>query len=131
MLDLGDAELELVPFVARHETELPKRAVECRAGALADTNGVTAPPRRGFVDESAHLRLAHTTALGERIRELVRTFRGQRHGADEREHEPFNGLVHAGAHACAGAGVRVSLPRRQPLARPSSARERRAAAPAL
>jgi hypothetical protein len=85
VLDLSDAELELVPFVARDETELSERTVECRAGALANTNGVTAPPRRRFVDESAHLLLAHPPALRERIRELVRTFSRQRHGADERE----------------------------------------------
>ena len=65
MLDLGDAELELVPFVAGDETKLPKRAVEGRACALADTNGVTAPPRRRLVDEGAHLLLAHPTALRE------------------------------------------------------------------
>jgi len=65
VLDLGDAELELVPFVAGHETELAKRAVECRAGAFADPNGVTPPPRRRFIDESAHLLLADPTPLGE------------------------------------------------------------------
>src|SRR5436190_1175175 len=47
MFDLGDAELELVPLVARHETELPKRAVQRRAGAFAAAAAAAGPSRVG------------------------------------------------------------------------------------
>src|SRR5207237_3847028 len=50
VFQLRDAELELVPFLARHETELAEGVVQGRTGALADPDCVATPPRRRLVD---------------------------------------------------------------------------------
>src|SRR6185437_4327692 len=98
VLELGDAELELVPLVARDEAELVQDAVQRRARLLPHTHRVAAPARGRLVDPAAHLVAAHSTASREGIRQLVCTLRGQRDRADERECYASNGLVHADVH---------------------------------
>src|SRR5262245_24758351 len=120
VLELGDAELELVPLLARHEAELAQHAVQRRAGLLPDADRVAAPARRRLVDPAAHLVSAHTAARRKRVRQLVRPLRRQRDRADEREGNPLNGLVHAGGHAAAACVARAS-----PALRPTSRRRRR------
>src|SRR5689334_17781688 len=55
MLDLGDAQLELVPLVPRHEPQLAGDVVDAAPRALAHAHGVAAPARRHVVEERACL----------------------------------------------------------------------------
>src|SRR5947207_12032544 len=106
MLQLRDPELELVPFLARDQTELAEHAVQRRPGLLTDAHGVAPPARRRLVDPAAYLVAAHSPARRKRVRELVRTLGRQRDRADEREGQPPNGLVHAGARAVVDGDAR-------------------------
>lgn len=92
MLELGDAKLELVPFVPGDEAELPQRAMECRTGTLAHPHGIAAPASCCVLDPAANLVAAQPAALRERVGELVRAICSQRNGADDREGETLQGL---------------------------------------
>ena len=89
MLELGDAQLELVPFVARDESELAQHTVQRGAGTLAGTHGVAAPAGRRLLDPRVHLVAAQTAPSGKRVGQLIRAFRRERNRTDERQQQPF------------------------------------------
>src|SRR5712691_9095671 len=107
MLELSYSQLELFPFVARDESELPQGGVQSGACPLADPDRIAAPPRGRLVDPHANLFLAQPAALGQRVRKLVRALGRQRDRADEREYEAPNGLVHADGYGDAGGDARA------------------------
>src|SRR5919201_6207844 len=94
MLDLRDAELQLVPVLARDEAELPEQVAQPVPPALADPQRVAAPARGRLVEERARLVQAH---------------------AEQRD-DPRDGValrlavtwrVHAGGSCAAAGGVRA------------------------
>src|SRR5438876_12018489 len=127
MLYLGDAELELFPLGTRDEAELAQRAVQRLPRALAHADRVAAPAGRRVVDPAADFVLVQSPLLGERLGQLVRTLRGQRHGAEDGERELSNALVHADERDAVAVCAPASPARRtsQPLSpaprRPRSA----------
>src|SRR5713226_2431879 len=106
VLKLCDTQLELVPFVARDETELAQRIVERLARALAHAHRVAAPTRGRVLDPAANLVLPHPTPLGQ-----------------------AGALDAAAAAARASPAPRTSQPWRRHHRRPSA--RRRTRAPAL
>src|SRR2546429_9715742 len=93
VLELRDAELELVPFIPRDRPELVESPAYRPAGAFADTDGIPAPARRRVIDPAANLVLSHPAAFGERLRKLVRALGRQRDRAQQREPELSQGAA--------------------------------------
>src|SRR2546421_12918392 len=105
MLELRDTELELVPVVARDETELAEEVAQPLARAFAYAHGVTAPAAREFVEQRAELveaRAEHRSEAIERVALRVRALSAA-----------ATGLVHGASSVVAGAAVRASRPRRR------------------
>src|ERR671910_672513 len=81
MLELRDAELELLHVVLRHQAELAEEPVERRPRLLAEASRISAPARGHLLDERPRLVAAHHSTVGELVGECVRALRRQRGGA--------------------------------------------------
>jgi len=55
VLELRDAEVELVPLLPRDETDVAEEVVQAAPGALADADAVAAPAAGDLVDQRAQL----------------------------------------------------------------------------
>src|SRR5438067_4956553 len=110
MLELRDAQLQVVPLLARHEAELSCKILDATARSLAHSDGVAAPARRELLAERA---------------QLVEPRAEDRDQALERV-AFVSGLCHAGASSAAAAATRVWRLRR----RRSQPRRHRSALPA-
>src|SRR5258708_23585638 len=55
MLELGDAKLEVIPVLARHEAELVEDVVQPVAGALGEPKRVASPARRCALEQRTGL----------------------------------------------------------------------------
>src|SRR6266511_3163747 len=130
VLELRDAELELLELGAQDEPELAQHAVHPGAGPLRRARRVAAPPAREVVDRAPRLVTAHAAALGERLRELLDAFGGQRHRAERGEEELLDPVAvvvtwrgPGGVSACADVAARASrrpCPPRAGLRRPGT-----------
>src|SRR3954468_21263071 len=99
MLELRDAELQLVPVVARHEAQLAEEVAKALPRSLADAHRISAPAARELVEERTELvqpRPEEGTEAVERIALGVR--RALRRAV--------TGLVHEASTYGAGAAVR-------------------------
>src|SRR5688500_1941566 len=134
MLELGDAELQLLPLVAGDEPELAEEPGEALARPFRQANAVTAPAAEKLLDRTARFVALETAALRVLVREPVCVIRRQRDGAETGEQdlleEPaavragrVTGLVHAASSAVAGDAARVS--RHAPPGRPCRALQAR------
>ena len=89
MLELGDAELELVELVARDEADVSEETGEPGARALTEPPDIAAPAGRHVLDRPARLVAPHPAAVGEGVDESLRAVAGQRGRTDGGEGEPF------------------------------------------
>src|SRR6185503_15312773 len=87
VLDLCEAELELLVLGAEDEAELPEDAVHARAGALGDARRVAAPASDRVLDGRTRLVALHSPALDERVDQILHPLRSQRDDADAREEQ--------------------------------------------
>jgi hypothetical protein len=85
VLELGDAELEVLDVILRHQAKLAEEPVERRPCLLAEASGISAPARGHLLDERPRLVTAHHSTVGELVGERVRPLRSQRGGADRCE----------------------------------------------
>ena len=93
VLELGDAELELLELVARDEAEL--REQSCRLSPARSPSRV-ASPRQRVSESSSSWRASsrlHPAPLGELAGELVDALGRQRDGADRGQREPLEQLA--------------------------------------
>src|SRR5947199_10796284 len=105
MLELRDAELQLVPIVARHEAQLAEEVAQPLARSLTDAHRVAAPAARELVEQRTELvepRTENGTEAVERIAFRVRRALGT----------AVTGLVHGASTCAADGGAPASLPRR-------------------
>src|SRR5436190_8168685 len=129
VLELGDAELELLDLRARDEPELAEEPAEAVTGPLAQPHRLVAPTADQLLDDRASFLAPHPTARGQLLDERVRPLSGQRNGADAREDKllrelpgGISGLGHGVLRVGAGGGVPASPARRprRPGSRPRS-----------
>src|SRR5262245_17729721 len=139
VLELGDAELEILVVVAGDEPELAEDRLERCAGLLPHAGRVAAPPRREILDQRLRLVALREATVGELLGQRVRALGGQRDGADGREDDALGELapgcvgaiwlVHAGGPAACGGAARA-WSRRRPVPASSPSGRRAAAGPA-
>ena len=108
VLDLGDAELELVPVVAGDEAEFAEDVAQPVPRALAHAQRVAAPARGGVAEQRAHLvdprADEREQPLEIAIERSPRTLWCRSPGSAP----AVTGLVHAASSFCAGAAVPAS-----------------------
>src|SRR5439155_10572309 len=96
MLELGDAELDLVQLLPRYQPELPEEAGEALARALAQPARVPAPAGDRVLEHLAGLVAADAPPLAQVAGELVQPLGGQRDRADCGQRQPLERV--SGAH---------------------------------
>src|ERR671910_757457 len=123
MLELRDAELELLHVVLRHQAELAEEPVERRPRLLAEASRISAPARGHLLDERPRLVAARHSTVGELVGERVRALRRQCGGADRGESDALEELPgravaiwlgHEDELGGADVGARASTRRSQP-----------------
>ena len=93
MLDLGEAQLELVELLAAHEPELGEEALQTLARPLGEARSVAAPADHSLLDQLTSLVATQAASLGKVARELVDALGGQRHGTDRGQAKPLGDLA--------------------------------------
>jgi hypothetical protein len=93
MLDLREAQLQLLELVATDEPELAEEALEALAGTLREARCVAPPPHDCFLDQLPDVVTPHPAPLGELARQLIDAFGSQCDGAHRREAEPLGQLA--------------------------------------
>src|SRR5439155_17671013 len=85
VLQLGDAQLELLVLRPEDETQLAQHSLKAGTSAFGDPRGVAPPSGNHVVDRSTSLVALHASALRERVDELLDPLRGQGDGSDASE----------------------------------------------
>ena len=92
VLHLGEAELELLELVARHQPELGEDALKALAGARREPRGVAAPAADRLLDQLANLVTLHSATFGELACELIDALSRERDSPHGNEAEPLGEL---------------------------------------
>ena len=138
VLQLGDAQLQLVQLVARDEAEPRGQVLQALPRPLAEPCRVAPPAGQRVLEQLPGVVAAHAATLAQLSGELVEPLRRQGDRADRGQREPFeqipSGLGHGDANCAAAGGARASTApsrprRRRPRAGATTARARARTAP--
>ena len=102
MLELGDAELQLVVGLARDEPELVEERLQARPGALRQPGCVATPADHRVLDRLTHLVAPEVAAVGQIARELIGPVGAQRDRADTCQRQALDQLANGGLVVAGG-----------------------------
>ena len=109
MLELRDAQLELIVLPARDYAQLLEEPIKRSATPLPDSAGFALPAQHQLFNRLTSLVLAHATPCGELVGQSVGPLGSQRNGTERGQAELLDGVAETGTAIGGHVGASVAF----------------------